>query len=154
MRIIRSAALLQKRTGLYDAVQRTISADRADLSLRSGQPGMYALVVSVRSMPGHRSEYESALKTEILPALKKVGFSNAWTGDTVFGGPSNEQVIVIPMKEVGDLDQGPPLVRALGPESAAKLEARLDALSQSSEIRIVKVRPELSNMPDLGPPPN
>ena len=122
--------------------------DRPDLSLRAGPPGMYALVVSIQTMPGRRSEYESAIKADMMPALKKVGFTNVWTSDTVFGGPANEQTVVIPLKDTGELDQGPPLTRALGPEAAAKVEARLDAMTQSSQMRIVKVRPELSNMPE------
>lgn len=143
-----AAALRQKRANLYDDVQRVVTIDRPDLSLRAGLPGMYALVVSVHTLPGRRSEYESAIKADMMPALKKVGLSNVWTSDTVFGGPANEQTVVIPLKDTGELDQGPPLTRALGPEAAAKVEARLDAMTQSSQMRIVKVRPELSNMPE------
>jgi hypothetical protein len=141
-----SAALFQKRVGLYDEVQRIVTADRPDLSLRAGAPGLYALIVTVRTMPGRRSEYESTMKSDMLPALKKAGFTNVWSSDSVFGG-AHEQVVVVPLKDTGDLDKGPPLVLALGPEAAAKLEARLDAMTQHSEMRIVKVRPELSNMP-------
>ena len=150
-----AAALRQKRENLYDDVRRIVTVDRPDLSLHgAGRPGMYALVVSIQTVPGRRTEHESAIKADVMPALKKVGFSNVWTSDTVFGGPANEQTVVIPLKDTGDLDQGPPLTRALGPEAAAKVEARLNAMTQSSEMRIMKVRPELSNMPDAAPQPS
>ena len=141
-----AAALRAKRANLYDDVRRVITVDRPDLSLRAGAPGMYALVVSIHTMPGRRAEYESAIKKDMLPAFKKVGLSNVWTSDTVFGGPGNQQVVVIPLKETGELDQGPPLTRALGAEAAAKVEAHFDSLTQASEMAIVKVRPDLSNM--------
>lgn len=144
-----AAALRAKRANLYDDVRRVITMDRPDLSLRAGAPpGMYALVVSVQTMPGRRAEYEAAMKKDMVPALKKVGMTNAWVSDSVFGGPGNQQVVVIPLKDTGDLDLGSPLVRALGPEAAAKVQAHIDGLTQSSELRIVKVRPELSNMPE------
>ena len=109
---------------------------------------MYSLVVAIQTLPGRRAEYESSIKKDMLPAFKKIGMSNVWTSDTVFGGPGNQQVVVIPLKDTGDLDQGPPLTRALGQEAAAKIEAHLDTLTQASEMAIVKVRPDLSNMPE------
>ena len=148
-----AAALFAKRANLYDDVRRVITMDRPDLSLRAGAPpGMYALVVSIQTMPGRHAEYEAAIKKDMLPALKKVGMTNAWVSESVFGAPGNQQVIVIPLKDTGDLDLGPPLVRAVGPVAAAKIEAHLDSLTQSSEMAIVKVRPDLSNLPDQPAP--
>ena len=43
-----------------------------------------------------------------------------------------------------EIDKGPPLERALGPEEAAKLEARFNALIEHEELEIVDHLPEFS----------
>jgi hypothetical protein len=146
-----AATLMRKGRGYITSVHRITTMAMDDLSIRTeSEPEPYAIVTISHLLPAKVAEFASWMKDEYLPAMKKAEVKNFWVSQTVFGGNLLERVTVRPIKSLGEIDGGPVLVKAVGAEEARKLNARRATFIQSSELRIVKVRPDLSY--SLNPP--
>jgi len=121
-----AAGLMRKGSAYVTSVHREASLALNDMSIRTktSEPNEYALVTSVRLVNGKESEFNGWMKDEYLPAMKKAEVKNLWISQTIFGGDPNERIAVRLMKNMGEIDAGPPLNKALGQEGALKLRAR------------------------------
>lgn len=119
-----------------------------DLSLRKSQQGAYpfGLVSYTVVAPDRLSDYENWLKNDYLPALRKGGVEDYWVNRTIFGGNLYEFNAVRWLKNMADLDSGPILNRAVGPEAAAKITAKTAGMIRSQRLVVIRARPDLSWM--------
>ena len=99
------------------------------------------LVTRYTLKPDHVAQWIALQKSEVLPALKKAGVKHQAVYETVLGdGP--EYTIVRTLAGFEEFDGPDPLARALGAKTAAQLQARLDAWTQSVHRSIENRREE------------
>src|SRR5688572_9995324 len=134
---------------LVNSVRRFIIRTRPDLSFaaqRTGAPKL-AVVHMVHVAPGRNDDYENYLKNDFVPAMKQAGVTYL-VSQTIFGGNGNEYITLTMRDSFADLDKGPVLVQALGPEGAQKLTQKMTAAAVVHlERSIARFMPELSIMP-------
>lgn len=118
---------------------------REDLSVTGNmeKPPALAVVASVRVTPGRQQDFENIVRNDTMPAIKKLGARNL-VHQTVFGGDANEWVIVTMYDKFAELDSGPLLIRALGPEGYAKLMNNVRGVLASVTIDVARYRADLS----------
>jgi hypothetical protein len=97
----------------------------------------------LRVAPGKMQEYETMFKAEALPALKKAN-AGVLVASRRLGTDGFDLTFETPMTKFADLDATPPLLRALGPEQAAKLTAGLGAFATVVENTILVRQADLS----------
>jgi hypothetical protein len=123
---------------------------REDLSYKQAGalPSPLAIITFIRVAPGKRPDYEKLVKTDILPAMKKLELDGYSVYETMLGGNSSDWVSVTPLKKFADLDAGLPLVRALGQAGADKVAAKSASIIVSLERIISRARMDLSYGPE------
>ena len=138
-----------KAGSLVNSVRRFIIRTRPDLSFatpRTGPPKL-AVVNVVQVAPNRNNEFENYLKTDFVPVMKQAGVTYL-VSQTIFGGSGNEYITLTMRDSFADLDKGPVLVQALGPEGAQKLMDKMPAGAVVHvERSITRFVPELSLMP-------
>ena len=138
-----------KAGSLVNSVHRYIVQTRPDLSFtaqRTGAPKL-AVVHSVNVALDRTGDYENYLKNDFVPVMKQAGVTYH-VSKTIFGGNANEYITLTLRDTFSDLDKGPVLVQALGPEAAQKLMQKLPAgVVVHLERSIVRFVPELSIIP-------
>src|SRR5215813_14665051 len=82
-----------------------------------------SLVRITQVKPDMAGEWLALQKNEVNPALKKAGVASRTMLETVLGNPY-EYVSIIPFGNYSELDADIPLVKALGKEGAARLQAK------------------------------
>lgn len=82
------------------------------------------LVTVVRLKPEMVDQWMSIQRDEVIPAQKKAGVTGRTTLTTAVGN-SFEYTIITPFPSFGAMDGDVPLVRALGREGAARVNAKL-----------------------------
>jgi hypothetical protein len=95
-------------------------------------------------------EWQEIMKNEWIPAQKKAGVNelHVWTTATL--GEAGEFRIARAIKDITELDEPSPLVKALGQTGEAALMTKLRRLSVSSHSFIITTRPDLSITPASG----
>lgn len=138
-----------KAGSLVTSVRRFIIRTRPDLSFaaqRSGPPKL-AVLHSVQIAPNRNDDYENYLKNDFVPVMKQAGVTYLVT-QTIFGGNANEYITLTMRDSFADLDKGPVLIQALGPEGAQKLTQKLPAGTVVNlERSLTRLVPELSILP-------
>ncbi len=82
---------------------------------------------------------------ELIPAFEKLdGHPALLTYQTVLGGSPNEWTLVILIDNYAHIDKGPLLSQAVGPEKAAKVEARFNERIVDEDLAILDYLPEFS----------
>jgi hypothetical protein len=101
----------------------------------------------VQVAPNRNNEYENYLKNDFVPVMKQAGITYL-VSQTIFGGNANEYITLTMRDGFTDLDKGPVLVQALGPEGAQKLMDKLPTgVVVHLERSITRFVPELSLTP-------
>ena len=143
------AAWLTKAGSLVNSVRRFIIRTRPDLSFAAQRTGPPKLVVLhfVQVAPNRNTEYENYLKNDFVPAMKQAGVTYL-VSQTVFGGNANEYITLTMRDTFAELDKGPVLVQALGPEGAQKLTQKLPVGTVVNvERSLARFVPDMSIMP-------
>jgi hypothetical protein len=131
------------------SVQTFADQTRPDLSYMgrtasmTGPPKL-AVVNSISVVPGRAAAFESLVKTDVLPAMKKADVIGYFLNQTMFGGDGYGYTSVVFLDSFADLGKGSPFVRALGPEGAAKLTGKFAGLIAHQERVIVRFNTDLS----------
>ena len=138
-----------KAGSLVNSVRRFIIRTRPDLSFaaqRSGGPKL-AVVHFVHVAQNRNDDYENYLKNDFVPVLKQAGVTYL-VSQTIFGGNANEYITLTLRDNFADLDKGPVIIQALGPEGAQKLTQKLPAGAVVNlERSLTRFVPELSILP-------
>jgi hypothetical protein len=107
-----------------------------------------ALVSFARVQPGKVREYIDLQIKEVIPAQKKGGSPGRQAYSSAMGGPPGEFVYVTPITSLARFDEPSPMIKALGEEGAAAVQAKIAALAEPAGSSIIRVRTDLSVMGD------
>ena len=123
--------------------------DRPDLSFQGTMTGppKLGVVNIVQVTPGRAQEFESLIKNDVMPALKKAGVPGYFVSQTVFGGNINEYVSVTLYDSMADIGKGSPLVRVWGQEGFNKFVQKTVGVIVHQERLVTRYNPDLSFMP-------
>ncbi len=142
-----SQQLLRKVGGYLLGAHRITTMTLNDISIQTpGDIGEYALVMTWRLAPGKGADFTSFMKNDYLPAMRKADVANLWVSQPIFGGESNERVVVRPMHKLAEIDAGPPTRKALGVQGAQLLAIRQAAIIESTHYTVSRFRFDLSNL--------
>ncbi len=143
--------LLAKSHRFLSSVHTYAVRTRPDLSIepKSTDPPKLAVVTVSEVAPGRFLEYESFIKDDVLPVLRKAGIAGFLVHQAVFGGSGNEYVSLVLLDKFADLDKGSPFVRVLGQEGANKLAQKTVGIVVHVERTLSRYNTDLS----FGPPP-
>ena len=119
---------------------------RPDLSLepKMNEPPKLAIGFDVSVAPGRALDYESIIKTDFLPALKKADLKGVLVSRVAFGGDTNQYVVIALYDSFAEIGKGSPLVRALGQEGANRLSQKTAGIVLRTENAVWRYVPELS----------
>jgi hypothetical protein len=120
--------------------------DRAELSMPPAPNAKFvaAILADVTIVSGHQAQYETYLKDDLLPLLKKdkaVGFV---VSRTVFGGNANEYHEVTYLASFAEIDKGPAQARLLSPAERTAMAAKIAPHVEHVERTILRYVPDLS----------
>lgn len=110
-------------------------------------PPPYLVLTHRWITPFRTREYEDFVKNDSLPLLKKAEANGQTVSRIRFGGSPNEYYIFTPVYDLVELDQPPKVNQMIGPDNLAKLNQKLVGLVQRTETTILRLRPELSILP-------
>ena len=129
------------------AAQRTYPIrPRPDLSYMAdpaAQPKM-AILTTVDVKSDSLLKFESFLKGEWLPALKKGGGKYYAVSQVVYGGNTGEFMTLVGVDSFAEIAKGHPVTNALGEEGLAKLMAGSGGFANRVERTIIRLDPDLS----------
>ncbi len=108
------------------------------------QPDLMVVNVS-RVAPGRDEDYLNVMVSDVLPHFKEAGIHYV-TGALTFGGEGG-YIHLFYYDSFAELDRGSPVVRALGPEGARAVTAKLSGIVTSSEQWLTRLLPEVSYGP-------
>lgn len=120
---------------------------RPDLSFEGKMTNMPKLAVinSITIVPGKNVEFEAILKSDILPAVKKLGVTAFLVSQTVLGGNTNEYSLIGLMDTFAEVGKGSPLIRGMGGQEAFnRLLSKMTGIIASQERTIARFVPDMS----------
>lgn len=142
------AAFWQKARSLNTSVRQFVIRVRPDLSyIKSDAPTPRLAVVSkYEIVPMRSQEYESYVKNDALPLVKKSGRIGELRASIVFGG--NGVLNFAPQESFANLDKGTAIRQVLDVEAVRKLQtAKLLGVLAHGESTVLLFRPDLSILP-------
>jgi hypothetical protein len=151
------AAQLQSiTTRIFQCVEssrRVIDEIQPDLSLPQTVGVQMLRVLRTRVRPEKANEYMALVKSETLPAAKKVGLKFYTVSQVRYGEPNTEFVSVSGLSKWADLDGGLWIQKAMGEEGYQHFLAKLRPLIIESEAEIYSVVFDSSYQPARQPAP-
>jgi hypothetical protein len=103
-----------------------------------------AVVSYISVVPGREREIEELIKTEVHPALRKVGVGYYGVSRVVYGGDTSQYVTLLTFENFGELGRGHPLERALGADGLSKLQGKLTGVVANLERHVFRLNEALS----------
>jgi hypothetical protein len=126
-------------------IRREAIVLRHDLSIQSefrAAPRL-AYLLEVTVAPGRQYAYETFLKSEALPAIRKGDVADFWIHQAA-SGVTPRYLIIWPLESYSALDEPPPLVKALGPEGAQKILEKVAGIVTKYDASVIQYNSELS----------
>jgi hypothetical protein len=152
------ASWISRIESTIDSHKLSIARIHADLSVlpqqgpgaQQGQaaaPQMPELLVLVSHalQPGRAQEYQTWVREELMPAVRRSDIANLVTNQVVFGTDSGSWVYAVPIEGWQTLDRPTPIHEALGQQAADAMLSRGEALLADSETIVLRFRPDLSS---------
>lgn len=138
-------AALNNRAQKYVTSQQSYAIrtiPELDKPLPEKQQPALMVVNMARVAPGREQDYVTLMKSDFLPHFEKAEMYHT-NGAVAFGGVS-AFIHLFYVNNFAKLDEGSPVVRALGPLGAQAVTAKLSGIVTSSEQWIARILPELS----------
>jgi len=138
-------ATLNGRVQKYVKSQRTYAIrtlPEIDNPLPEKEQPNLTIVNIVRVAPGREQDYYNVMKSDFFPHFNKAEFHHV-NGTLTFGGESG-YIHQFYVKDFAKLDEGSPVVKALGAAGAQAVTAKLAGIVTSSELWTARVIPDLS----------
>ena len=98
---------------------------------------------SMEVKSGMGSEFESFIKNELNPALRKGGVTELSVWKTAVFGKAGHYVITQQVKNLSQYDQPNPLLKALGEKGFAEMMAKIQKYVRNVDMSLVVMRPDL-----------
>jgi hypothetical protein len=125
-----------------DSFLITRADDLSNLMTGTTSPAMI-VIARYRVAPGRMQEFESLIKTEVLPGFRKAKMALT-VNHRGMGANPNDITFTPFMTKYAEMDLGSPPVRALGQETVTKLGPRVAALATNIDTVIRRRVPDLS----------
>jgi hypothetical protein len=128
------------------SMRRYALRDRADLGYRTegGAMPKLGVLASVEVITGRQPEFETILKNEWAPALKKAGVPSYSVSQVMLGGAITEYYTFTPLENFAQLDKGHPIQQSLGEAGMNQLLAKMGATIHHAERIVIRYDDELS----------
>lgn len=141
------AAFWNKARSLNVSVRQFVIRVRPDLSYIKADAATprLAVVSKYEITPTRTQEYESYVKNDVLPVVKKSGRIGQLRANIVFGGTGG--LSFEPQESFANLDKGSAVRQVLDADAARKLTAKLQGVLARSETTVLLFRPDLSILP-------
>lgn len=110
-------------------------------------PPLYYIVTERHLAPFRSADYEAYLKNDWLPLVKKADANGMLVSRMRYGGEMGHYFVFSPVGDLTELDQPNQITQTAGAEAVAKMQQKLVGIVQRSEIRILRLRPELCVIP-------
>ena len=107
-------------------------------------PPKLVVVNSVSIVPGRAAAFESMVKTDILPVMKKADVIGYFISQSMFGGDSWGYTSVTFVDSFAEIGKGSPFLRVLGPAGSATFFAKFAGLVAHQERVIARYNADLS----------
>ena len=149
------AAQLQTITarisGCIESSHRMIDELVPDLSLPQTGAVQMLRVLRTRVRPEKVGEYQTLLKSDVVPAAKKGGLKLFTVSQVRYGEPNTEFVSVAGMSKWADLDGGNMIQKAMGEEAYQRYLGKLRALIIEADADVYSVIFDSSYQPARQP---
>ena len=96
---------------------------------------------------GKADEFISNVKTDVVPALKKMNGATLRVRQTLFGGNPNDFTIAGGFEKWATLDDATALPKAMGEPVFRKFQEKMAAIETNVETYILRYQPDLSYYP-------
>ncbi|HEY3841145.1 MAG TPA: hypothetical protein VGL72_31455 [Bryobacteraceae bacterium] len=138
--------LSRKMARCYTRESRQFATPQAELEISKPGPAESSYWVQTNTLvtPGRMGDYLNWIRNDYRPALEKAGVTGFQVSQPIFGAPGSEIVTLRELRNLGEIDGGAVLSRALSNDDARAVASRAAALVTSSHTRIVRVRTDLS----------
>ena len=139
------------RASLENRIQRALTSHRTyalrttptiDNPLPDDREPALTMVQMVSVIPGREQDYLQVMVEEVLPHFKEANMHHS-SGAVTLGGDSG-YVHFFHVGNFAALDQGSPLARALGPDGAQEVSAKLAGVLSGTEQWLVRYLPDSS----------
>ena len=119
----------------------------------AGDTRQIVVVNLVRVQGGMGRKWQNLIRNEVVPALKNGGVTQYTVLRTATFGESEEFMLLRVIKDLAELDQPSPMLRALGQSATTELIDKLNRITASMRTIGITTRPDLSILPS-GTEPN
>jgi hypothetical protein len=139
-------AYLEKARRIVASVRTYAELVRPDLSHtgKTNGPPKFAVVTSVSIAPGRAQEFESLIRTEVVPAVKKTEISGYFVSQTGFGGDVNLYTTVALYASFAEIGKGSYVVRGMGQAAYDRFIRKTTGIVVRLERIVARYNPELS----------
>jgi hypothetical protein len=127
------------QTHQYATPQTELEINKTDVPM-----GMYWVETVTLVSTGRLGDYLKWLQNDYRPALEKAGVAHFQVSQPIFGAAAGEIVTRRMLKNLGEIDEGPVLSKALNEEDARAVAAKAASLVSASTTRIIRLRADLS----------
>lgn len=103
------------------------------------------VLISHTVQPGRGQEYQTWVREELMPAVRRSGIANLVTNQVAFGTDSGTWVYAAPIEGWQVLDGPTPIHEALGQQAADAMLSRGEAMLEDSETIVLRFRADLSS---------
>ena len=136
-----SASLAARRSQCTTSVRTTVERTLPDISLPNIMPiPKMVRELRTRVRPGMQNQYMALVKSDLLPALKKMDVKVYRVRQVQHGGSRVEFTSAIPMEKWSELDgQATRLENAMGKETYAKYLEKVNSMVAFSEYLVFTV---------------
>lgn len=135
----------ERNSQLMSGTRVMIVRTRPDLSYGTRPATLnIGMITTVSVTPGRNVQYESFIKTDFIPGLKKAGVPYYSVGQIVYGGDTNQYVTLLTFDNFADLASGHPVERALGADGAARLLQKAGSFITRVERTLIRYLGDLS----------
>ena len=144
------AALMTRGSQYVERTVTTIERPIRDLAVTASgakTPPIFIKVYRTRVKPGMAEQFISLLKTDIMPAIKKMNGSMR-IRQVEMGGNTNDFTGSFPFEKWAEQDDSASFTKAMGGEEAVrKFAERMSQIEAGTEVIVIRYVPELSYFP-------
>ena len=149
-------AYLDKAAKLIVSTRAYIIRGRPDLGYQAEgtaaqTPPKLGVLADVQVIPGRQPDFETLLKTEWSPNLKKANVVSYHVSEVVFGGMIGQYFTFTPIANFAAIEKGHPIQQSLGEAGLNKLMAKMGPTIRQAERFIIRYDDELSFRPTAKP---